>query len=52
MIVRLLWYANPGDTVILSASGSYDPDNDDLEYFWSLYEEPSDYEGNYLNIFI
>ena len=39
-------YANPGDTVILSASGSYDPDNDDLEYFWSLYEEPSDYEGN------
>ena len=39
-------YAKPGDTVILSASGSYDPDNDDLEYFWSLYEEPSDYEGN------
>ena len=23
----------------------YDPDNNELEYSWSLYEEPSDYHG-------
>lgn len=38
-------YANPGDAVILSASGSFDPDNDDLEYSWREYEDPSNYGG-------
>ncbi|MDE7420246.1 MAG: DUF1593 domain-containing protein [Muribaculaceae bacterium] len=38
-------YANPGDTVFLSASGSCDPDNDELEYSWNVYEEPSEYGG-------
>ncbi len=38
-------YTNPGETVSLSASGSYDPDNDNLEYLWYIYEEPSEYEG-------
>lgn len=37
--------ASPGESIPLSAIGSYDPDNDDLEYLWSVYEEPSDYEG-------
>lgn len=38
--------ATPGETIDLSAVGSYDPDNDDLEYTWSFYEEPSTYKGN------
>ncbi len=37
--------AKPGNTVRLSASDSYDPDGNELEYSWSVYEEPSDYEG-------
>ncbi len=39
-------YASPGETVNLSAHGSYDPDNDILDYSWHVYEEPSDYDGN------
>lgn len=34
-----------GETIALSASGSYDPDNDVLKYLWSVYEETSDYDG-------
>ncbi|MDE6786751.1 MAG: DUF1593 domain-containing protein, partial [Muribaculaceae bacterium] len=37
--------AKPGETITLSASGTYDPDNDELEYLWFVYDEPSDYEG-------
>lgn len=35
--------AKPGDIIHLSASESFDPDNDELEYAWTLYEEPSAY---------
>ena len=35
--------AKPGDIIQLSASESYDPDNDELEFSWSIYEEPSTY---------
>lgn len=37
--------ANPGETIVLSCAESYDPDNDELEYLWSVYEEPSTYTG-------
>lgn len=33
--------ATPEETIRLSASGSYDPDNDNLVYSWYVYEEPS-----------
>lgn len=36
---------SPGDTINLSAYGTYDPDNDNLKYLWSVYEEPSSYSG-------
>lgn len=38
-------HAVPGETISLTASESYDPDNDDIEYSWSVYEEPSTYTG-------
>jgi hypothetical protein len=31
----------PGETVCLSASGTFDPDNDTLAYSWFVYDEPS-----------
>ncbi|MDE6636786.1 MAG: DUF1593 domain-containing protein, partial [Muribaculaceae bacterium] len=37
--------AETGETITLSASGSYDPDNNELEYSWFVYDEPSKYEG-------
>lgn len=33
--------AIPGETIHLSASGTYDPDNDSLTYLWYVYDEPS-----------
>ncbi len=38
--------AHPGDTVQLSAKGSYDPDGDQLAYSWWQYEEAGSYIGN------
>lgn len=38
--------ASPGATVVLSAAGSSDPDNDSLAYTWSYYNEPSSYSGS------
>ncbi|MDE6023158.1 MAG: DUF1593 domain-containing protein, partial [Muribaculaceae bacterium] len=38
-------HAIPGEKISLSALESYDPDNDDIEYSWSVYEEPSTYKG-------
>lgn len=32
---------SPEQTICLSASGTYDPDNDALDYSWYVYEEPS-----------
>ncbi|TWU18766.1 DUF1593 domain-containing protein [Allorhodopirellula heiligendammensis] len=37
--------AAPGSTVVLSAAGSSDPDEDALFYAWSFYQEPSSYTG-------
>lgn len=37
--------AAPGEEVRLSASGSYDPDTDSLEYRWWIYGDASDYPG-------
>ena len=37
--------AKSGETVNLSADGTYDPDNDELKYSWYVYEEPSEYAG-------
>lgn len=34
-----------GELVKLSASGSYDPDGDDLVFSWSFYREASSYKG-------
>ncbi len=34
-------HAISGETIRLSASGTYDPDNDALVYSWYVYEEPS-----------
>jgi hypothetical protein len=36
--------AAPGDTVSLSAVGSYDPDGDRLSYAWDQYKEPGSYD--------
>lgn len=38
-IVRIV--AKPGATIALNATGSTDPDGDDLSYAWSFYQEPS-----------
>jgi hypothetical protein len=37
--------ARPGETIILDASGSSDPDGDRLNVEWFCYREPSEYEG-------
>lgn len=37
--------ASPGSSVELSAVGSSDPDQDNLTYSWSFYDEPSSYNG-------
>jgi len=37
--------AQPGDTVQLSAQGSYDPDGDQLAYSWWQYTEAGSYKG-------
>jgi hypothetical protein len=37
--------ASPGSSVVLSAAGSSDPDNDELVYSWYFYGEPSPYNG-------
>jgi hypothetical protein len=37
--------ATAGTYVNLSASGSFDPDQDDLVYAWIFYREPSSYKG-------
>lgn len=42
-IVRLA--AQAGQHVILDATGSDDPDGDDLRFRWWLYPEPSNYRG-------
>lgn len=37
--------AKPGETVRLDATGSTDPDGDDIRYEWSFYPEPGTYRG-------
>lgn len=36
----------PGSRVKLSATGSGDPDNNELTYLWSFYKAPSSYDGS------
>jgi hypothetical protein len=38
--------AAPGSTVKLDASASNDPDNNSLNFNWSVYQEPSSYKGS------
>jgi hypothetical protein len=38
--------ASPGEKVSLSASGSTDPDQDDLTYQWTVYPEAGTYSGS------
>ena len=42
-IIRLK--ANPGDVVSLDASGSFDPDGDELAFHWFRYEAADSYNG-------
>jgi hypothetical protein len=42
----LLVSAAPGSTVDLSADGSSDPDQDELNYNWTFYQEPSSFKGD------
>ncbi|TWU49250.1 hypothetical protein [Rubripirellula reticaptiva] len=37
--------AAPGSTLDLNATGSSDPDEDELIYAWSFYQDPSSYNG-------
>lgn len=37
--------ANSGDSLIFDASASNDPDENTLDYKWSVYNEPSTYKG-------
>ena len=36
----------PGSKILLSANGTYDPDNDKLTYKWWFHKEPSSFRGN------
>lgn len=36
---------NAGDTVKLSAENSYDPDDDSLNFSWTVYREAGDFDG-------
>lgn len=38
--------ASVGETLLLDASSSFDPDNDALHYEWMVYYEPGSYKGN------
>lgn len=37
--------AKPGESIELDASGSYDPDGDQLSFKWTMYPEAGTYEG-------
>ena len=37
--------ASAGETLLLDASSSFDPDNDALHYEWMVYYEPGSYKG-------
>ncbi len=37
--------AKSGETIKLSATGTYDPDEDKLSYHWFIYKEAGDYNG-------
>ena len=39
------FYGSAGQTISLDASGSTDPDGDELKYEWMYYKEPSKYSG-------
>jgi hypothetical protein len=42
-IIRI--QANPGDVIPLDASGSFDPDGDELAFHWYRYKEADNYNG-------
>ncbi len=39
--------AHPGESILLSAQGSHDPDGDEISYQWWYYPEPSTYTGDF-----
>jgi hypothetical protein len=42
---QLRRHSQPGDTVVLDASQSSDPDRDELRCEWVIYQEPGSYRG-------
>jgi hypothetical protein len=43
---RIIWIqANPGDEITLNATGSSDPDGDELTFHWFRYNEADSYTG-------
>lgn len=44
-VIRI--YSSPGKKIVLDASGSYDPDGNDITFNWFRYENADSYEGSF-----